>query len=1736
MSIDFDSGALQTQQEEEEYDKEDYAREQELQQLLTDLPHDMLDDSLSSSSEPNYSDCSGHELSAQVQPWAHRGSWGEDDEMSNRQHSGHSANPYCIDYVGKQNENLTDQVNGEKMPNGWNAQHADKKEEMINSKYPYQTELAFYNESNGEGFYTGGNYDGPGRCSSSELYHLPDDFQPYTNGHQQTNPDSKRENFQKFTAPEETNHQPGELFQVKYNPYKSNIAWKDEMNKDIERKVGKFDDLQREFLDTGESSSGNMQFIQLQVLYKARGRQLEEQSSKFEECERQIRYLNHQLAIVKDEKAGLAISLQESHTLLQNSRETELQLKGQLTALEKTIESLTTNEEQLRNELKVAKVAMESMQQQVLDLCRSESIQRTREQHEAVVFMLKKKHEEQVLALEQRLDNLNTALHDQKEQCSRLEDQLRVAERKQEESKLDKTDIINRLSKSLEESQKQCANLLQAGSIQEATLLQLQLQQIQSSKIISDDMNKALHEEISELKAQITMYESAARLGVFLHGEEDPLSDSYVDLGIKKTNWHKLRLNRAMQHSMRNDLSEDEMVLELKTELERCLSSNITKRQQVVQLQSDLKDYQTKTEELKKLLEEAQRAARDSQIKAETLENRLDPSLHKPALTDELKEEIQKLQSDKQLLQKDIEKYLLCIKDLTAEKEKLKAANQEICNEMRGMIQDFDRDKKEAIERCERTYEQHHEDIKVHLQKELYEKCEAEKELLSRGYEDKLAQLQLQINEMNNELTAVQECYISVCKEKDTLEDTVRDNLKKEIEQSEGQLRGKLLKEKDESLEILKSELEEKHQSGLLEAKAQWQREKELEFRKQMEAQLVLAKENWSKEHLQMTEKAIQDAEKEWKLKLDQTLLDPKIKSLQSSVARAIQTDETSLSESALHLECKNELKVQLHNALQEKERAVRQVEMELEGRHREGVSKQVELAVAKAHDRWMEELTSLPQYKAQLKLEKENWEKINESVVKKQISEAIEAAEKKWKRISDKVDFTVRQKELEEKIISMKRALELKEEEFQVLLKAETAKARAQWNKEKHDEIHRIQEQNEMDYRAFLDEHRNKLCEVLSTAKGDFEKQKHELITQKDAEMLGRLDQSLKQWSLEESRRVHEREYQILSEVERCMCAIHDQQIDKSTVNDPFPKCSDGPFVEKLRAYLQKSVKGILYKVLTNARQEWKKEYKAVINQEEANSGVEHARSGNPRTAKRDLDVKINALHSQVREDLHPNSCCEPWIQQLDISKKECRDIKGRLDKACRHLQQLVKDQKSKAEKYKESERITEETRKQNTELIEKIAGMEAAISPSSFQPEKSSNSCGICGGNALEEMRAQYIKAVDKIKNDMLRYINESKGRAAEMLKSEVLRERQETARKMRKYYLTCLQQLLKDDGKNEGAEKKIINAASKLATMAKVLETPVSQKYQSKSQSGTPHGQDILSENDQDKCSPMIVAKSNNPVDQKIDQQTIDELIKRHSREKSEGNKVHEASATNLNLAFIPIGKGFSNQRILQDLPTTNSQFVTRMPCQKVQTSGYIDCNTEPDTGKPQEQNEPLFLKVSKGFSSHEHSKKPLDQQKFDLHEAPVRDENGSNDWICGSSKSLLLSHSAQGSLTRSKLQTQISDLGKNSVDAGLCSNAEESHNKFGSDYKGQTYFTHIAKKEIHLGIKSSNKILDLSNKIPEFSPSIAAMCSDPQLQSDAVWGSRIPSRKLLDFTLSPQQDSGFDSPFPNLNSFS
>ncbi|XP_073509173.1 centrosomal protein of 152 kDa [Phyllobates terribilis] len=1699
MSLDFDSGALQTQhdEDEEEYDKEDYARDQELQQLLTDLPHDLLDDSLCSSSEPNFSDCSDHELSEQQPHWNPEEHWENDEERSDHQkyQNGYSDRTNSAKYVGLQNGPPRSQDVEEIMPTGWGALGRDKDETILPNNYIYPKESA-NEESNLVTFHNGNHYEGPDHCSTSELYHLPEDFQPYTKSAHQMDegfPEDKHEQFHMFPASEGNGHHTSETIQLKYNPYQLNVTRNDVAKQDPIRRDDKYGDLQREFLDTGECTSNNIQFVQLQVLYKARGRQLEELSAKLEESEREMRYFNHQLTIVKDEKDGMAMSLQESQSLLQNTKEVELQLRGQIAALESTVNGLTTDDEQLRKELKVAKLAMDSMQQQVMDLRRSDSIHRAREQHEAVVSMLKQKNEEQLLSLQQKLDEVNGALTEQKEICNRLEQQVKLSERNQEQIKMEKTEIINRLTKSLEESQKQCANLLHTGSIQEATQLRMQLQQLQSSKLLGDGMNRALQAEINELKEQITLYESAAKMGVFINGEEEQeLSDSYVDLGIRKVNWQKSQINRMMHPGLRKELSSDEIVIELKAELERCLNSNKTKRQQIVQLQSDLKGCQSKTEELKKLLESAEKEAKEYKAKSRNCDSELESaSLNSRGA--ETNPEIQRLQAEK--LQQEIKKHLLCVNELTANEVKLKAANQQLCSEMRQMLEDFDKDKKESIERCERTYEQHHEDIKNHMRMELSEHFEAEKGQLSQAYDTAIANLQSQITELTDEMTVVQECYIAVCKEKDTLEDDVRNSLKKEFQLTEEKWRN----DKEMTLQALKTELELKHQSSLSDAKAQWEKEKECTMKQQLDVQITLVKDSWIKEQEKKTELRIQDVENEWRHKLDCAVHDAQAKSLPTLEDHAVQTDEPLLTQSAGAIEQLDEVRLQLQNAVQDKERAVRDVRNDVEAQHREAIAKQVEVSLTKAHKRWLEELTSLSEYKANLRLEREKWGRLHDLNVKKQISDAVAAAEANWKLGAGKLDYGKKEKELEEQVSTMKRELERKNDEFEARMKVELGEARALWNKERQEEIQQIRAQNEKDYRTFLNEHRTKISEVLSTAKADFEKQRNELVSQKEAELTEMYNHQLKQRTCEETRKIQDHNKEILCEIERLMSDIHDNLVEKR-VPERFSNASsklDAQFLDKLRSCLQKSVMGIAYQAISNAKSEWKQ------NLDENFAKKNHL-----------SERQTNGEQLKRKADNSAFCCCEDCLQQLEKCKKDCQELRSKLDKACRHLQQAVKDQKLKAEQFKNNEIVTQNLRKENAELHKTLGEVNSNRTSQSNQRDGGSEKgCALCRGNALEEMRAQYIKAVDKIKNDMLRYIHDSKGRAAEMLKNEVLRERQETARKMRKYYLTCLQQLLKDDGKNDGAEKKIMNAASKLATMAKVLETPVSQKTKSRNfRVGIAVSQD---ESDPEAIEPMrnvLSCPSNRSTGGNAEQNTLDELIRRHVKEKLDGGRL--PNTEDPTTSRLDVSKQYGKDNIEHKAAGHVGRSMSTPLDDGLSFNGR-KVNADSLQVTFQKQSEPS---VFHGLQDHRNLKSRPDKRRFELQETPVRDENGSNDWTCMDSKGPLSTQTAQSSVTHLKALSQNLNIPGNFSAAGLFPFVESSHDGFGSRYEGQNHSAHTAKKRDQTpGTQHPSK----AGGHPS-----AAVESKPY--SDVGRGSQLLSRKLLLDVASPQQDSGFDSP--------
>lgn len=217
------------------------------------------------------------------------------------------------------------------------------------------------------------------------------------------------------------------------------------------------------------------------------------------------------------------------------------------------------------------------------------------------------------------------------------------------------------------------------------------------------------------------------------------------------------------------------------------------------------------------------------------------------------------------------------------------------------------------------------------------------------------------------------------------------------------------------------------------------------------------------------------------------------------------------------------------------------------------------------------------------------------------QLALVLSAAEEKWKKEYGNTDKSgPRMKELEEKVISLKKELELKKEEIPATIKAELAKARAQWNKEKQEEILQIQEQNERDYRSFLDDHRNRIKEVLATAKEDLAKQKNDLSIQKEAEIKMLLDQKQREWEAQETKRLQDEinryEEKTLVDLEYLLSEIHEELVKCTHSKHSWKdKCFDAHVQlshqckDKLKACLRKAYRTTVYTILEKEEHEWK-------------------------------------------------------------------------------------------------------------------------------------------------------------------------------------------------------------------------------------------------------------------------------------------------------------------------------------------------------------------------------------------------------------------------------------------------------------------------------------------------------------------------------------------------------------------
>ncbi|XP_040018099.2 centrosomal protein of 152 kDa isoform X4 [Gasterosteus aculeatus] len=1283
MSIDFDSAALQTQHDEEEYDPEDYAREQELHKLLTDLPDDMLEDSVDSSSpELEYTTCSHKNTgnspqSAWTQQWSDHSRPTSHEQKREVGHDQRSHDEYAYEDEAGQNDGHHPQSGP--LPNAWNLDH-----QFSHADYTYTS-------------------IGSEKCTDTNDFSTDENkCKPYPHGTNNAAPFDGQEG--RRDIPNYGHHNNGrdqfqilksrvldggvDPLQAKYNPHLP--AHQPQMfTSQAVQQEGQFDHLQREFLDSTQQTADKEQLAQLQILNKAQQRQIEDLERKLEDSRRNMRYIEHQFAIAKDEKDGLAVSLKESSQLVEHAKERDVQMQSKVKAMEHQLQVLTERDQENLKKQSVAEAAVDSMKQQMLELCRSDTLSRTRQQHDRDLAVMKEQHENAVLTLQQKLDSTSQALNEKIDVGQRLREQVKQLEQQREEEQLERARVVNTLTQRLEESQQQCAKLLETSSVQEMSQLQIRLQQAQSAKALSENMNKVLQEDLADLKEQITLYESAVKHGVIAVDPssdwENQLSDSCVDLGFKKTNRKNDLLHSAvLAHMSDSKLPKDEALRRLRVEMQRCLGSLKGKRKKISQLQEELHLSQSRLTELQTQLDEAKlcsSARETSQMK------HLD-------MNGESRKEFARLLEDKQHLQEQVEVLEQKNMELKQSEEKVKSDNLELCIKMREMIQELDQEKQESTERAERIHQQYRDDVVDRVRTELMLDHDAQVEQLTAQHQQLVQQLQTQLSEANDKMLAVQECYISVCKEKDMLgkeEAVIRVNEEKMIE------------EHGRALEKLRAELEAQHQASINQIQALWSKDKRTEIQQQVNSQVASAKAAWEEE--------LQKMEKIWGHRLEEA---NRAKHKETAEA-ACQADDIEASSATVTMEeldsrlsaQKQQLQLEADKVKRKAvEEASKQAQRGLHEKHLEDMAKQVEGAVTRAYNRWIEDLTSSTEYQTALQRERENWEALHEKNTEQRVSQALKEAEEQWfnkHQNQPEGESSGRVEDLQEEVASLQSQLEQERREQATLLKAELAGARAAWNQEKQE----------------MQEQRKKLEQALQQARED--------------------------------------------------AALREKQME---------------------AKLQQTL---------GAKKEWKS-----VDEEKLSRVLKET----PEQHERGIDEMQSFLSERKEEQVRCRKCAET----LGKLQKKNQELQRHLEKACRQLQHTVRQHKTDMQHLKDQhESNLQKAKERHLQQLEEVKTQESSSSDHQQNVQQ-----------GLKEMKQQYLMTVEKIRGDMLRYLQESRERAAETIRMEVQRERQNTARKMQRYYLTCRQELLEDAGKTTGA-KQMITAASQLAGMAKVLETP-------------------------------------------------------------------------------------------------------------------------------------------------------------------------------------------------------------------------------------------------------------------------------------------------------------------------
>ena len=512
-----------------------------------------------------------------------------------------------------------------------------------------------------------------------------------------------------------------------------------------------FDDLNINQFEFMNIDSINRQYGRLQLLYKVRGKKLEEVTNRFEaykeDVNRELRAMKHRVNLADKEKEQAKLSLEQSNQLCQQYQMDIQILNEQNKETKCNLEKLKELNEGLHQKLQETNDEIESLNYQLEQQQNLDSIERLKIQNEQIIAQMHEKYEHEIFLLKENLNKNELELNEKQQLCELLRVQLDQSLKQSDQALIERGDTINRLNKRLLELQKQYDDLLVLRNLNSNEVSQTNMklyEKITYLENTNQDREKyfqQLQDRNNDLEEQVKLFEAMQLINATSHDSID--------------------------HSTSTQ-SANESIITLKKELERSLNLLKVKR-------NDIQKYQN---EIQKLKEQAKTSSPGVNLNASQ------------------KHVIDELNKEKNYLQSDLNELKLKLEESYQQTDHVNQQKQELENELylkNEQIEIFSNELKKLKEESNPTFI--HDKIKFEFNNEKLQ--------LINKYEISIQSLKLDLDNSNSEVIKLKQLYVDVCNEKNDMEDKIRISHDKEIKQVklDCDLKVKKMEEKYSNLE-----------------------------------------------------------------------------------------------------------------------------------------------------------------------------------------------------------------------------------------------------------------------------------------------------------------------------------------------------------------------------------------------------------------------------------------------------------------------------------------------------------------------------------------------------------------------------------------------------------------------------------------------------------------------------------------------------------------------------------------------------------------------------------------------------------------------------------------------------------------------------------------------------------------------------------------------------------------------